>query len=124
MNRMAIESIPTRNTQISVDTIPAVFPAKSGDAVHLSTKDAVPALSPGLSVSNAAIQKAADKINKILLGSQMKFEYSLHKNSTFIGIKVIDSVTQEVVREIPSERFFELIDKLPEISGAIFDEKG
>jgi uncharacterized FlaG/YvyC family protein len=124
MKGMAIESISTRNTQISADTIPAVFPAKPEDAVNQSTHVAVPASSTSLSVSEAAIQKAAEKINKVLEGSQLKFEYTLHKNSTFVAIKVIDSVTKKVVSEIPSERFFELMAKLPEISGAIFDEKG
>jgi flagellar protein FlaG len=123
MKRMGMESISTRNTQKSAETKPAVFPAKE-DAISLSSKDSYPTISPDFKGSNEALQKAAEKVNKLLSGTPMKFEFSFHESSSFVAIKVIDSVTNKVIREIPSEQFFELMDKLPEISGAIFDEKG
>jgi uncharacterized FlaG/YvyC family protein len=123
MKRMAIEFVSTRNNLSSGDTTPIIFSAKSEDVGSLPTKDAIPS-SASLGVSDVVIQKAAERVNKVLSGSQMKFEYTLHKNTSFVGIKVIDSVTKEVVREIPSEQFFEIMDKLPKVSGAIIDEKG
>lgn len=121
---MAIESISTRNIQKSAETTPAIFPTKSEEAVRLPQKGSDLNDSQESKGSHEALKKATEKVNRILSGSPMKFEFSFHKSSRFVGIKVIDSVTNKVVTEIPSERFFELIDNLPEISGAIFDEKG
>jgi uncharacterized FlaG/YvyC family protein len=126
MGKMAIEFNSTRNFQMSVETMPAIFPAKPEDAVRLPPKisDSSASDSPDLKETYESLKKATDKVNRILSGTPMKFEFSFHKSSRFIGIKVIDSVTNKVVTEIPSERFFEFMDNLPEVSGAIFDEKG
>ncbi|MDQ0872143.1 flagellar protein FlaG [Paenibacillus sp. V4I3] len=76
-----------------------------------------------LSISDEAIVKAIDKANKSINGVQKKFEYSVHKKSGDIVVKVINAETNEVIREVPPEKFLDLIDKLQEISGTIFDER-
>lgn len=133
---MSINPVSISSTQISYDTpVQIVYPAKPSDSASAdnTTKNFVPSLTPiqntdhnkktVQSVSDEAVQKAVDKVNKILSGTPMKFEYSVHKNSSDIIIKVVNAETNEVVREIPSDKFLDLMDKLQEISGAIFDEK-
>lgn len=120
---MGINGVLTGSAQKSGDTVPINLPVKSVNSADPSTKDSVSAASANLAVSNEALQKAVEKTNKILAGSPIRIEYMLHKNSSFIAIKVINSETNEVIKEIPTEKFFELKDKLPEISGTIFDKK-
>jgi flagellar protein FlaG len=118
---MDINTIPTNKTSISTDASSAVSPAKSEVLIDHSTKNSA---SHTQDISMEAVQKAAEKVNKVLVGTPMKFEYTTHKSSSVIAIKMVNSETNEVIRQIPSEQFFDLVDKLPEISGAILDEKG
>lgn len=74
-------------------------------------------------ISEEAIVKLIDRANKTLMGETRRFEYRVHEQTGEIVVKVCNAETNEVIREIPSEKFLELIDKLQEISGMIIDEK-
>jgi len=74
-------------------------------------------------ISEEAVVKLIDKANKTLMGEPRRFEYRVHEQTGEIVVKVCNAETNEVIREIPSEKFLELIDKLQEISGMIIDEK-
>lgn len=77
-----------------------------------------------LSVSDAALQNAIEKVNKALQGIETKLEYSVHQKTGDILVKVINQETNEVMREIPPEKFIDLVIKLQELSaGLIIDEK-
>jgi flagellar protein FlaG len=118
---MEFNPISTNKASLGTDTLAATFPAKSVESTGHSTKSSA---SPAQEISTEALQKAAERVNKVLMGTPMKFEYSTHKSSSVIAIKMVNSETNQVIRQIPTEQFFDLVDKLPEISGAILDEKG
>ncbi len=50
-------------------------------------------------------------------------EFSLHKETGTIMVKVMNRETQEVVREIPSEKILDLVAALWEMNGILVDEK-
>lgn len=79
-----------------------------------------------MSISEEAVLKAIEKANKAISGVSKKFEYSVHKSTGDIVVKVLNAETNEVIREIPPEKLLDIVDKLQEISGAvgtIIDEK-
>jgi flagellar protein FlaG len=76
-----------------------------------------------LSMSDKVLIKAIDRANKAITGSQKKFEYSVHQPTGDIVVKVLDADTNQVIRELPPEKYLDLIDKLQEICGVIIDEK-
>lgn len=77
-----------------------------------------------LSVSEKALMSAIDKVNKALQGMEHEFNYKIHPSTGEIIVQVFDKNTHELVREIPPERFIELVEKLQELTvGAIIDEK-
>ncbi|WP_211220728.1 flagellar protein FlaG [Paenibacillus terrigena] len=76
-----------------------------------------------LSISDAALQKALEKVNKVLKGIETRLEYSVHKTTGDIMVKVINEDTKEVIREVPPEKIIDLVVKLQELSGLIIDEK-
>lgn len=76
-----------------------------------------------LSISDVALQKALEKVNKALKGIETRLEYSVHKTTGDIMVKVINEETKEVVREVPPEKIIDLVVKLQELSGLIIDEK-
>lgn len=77
-----------------------------------------------LSVSEQALVQAVDKANRAIMGVQHEFQYKTHESSGEIIITMINKDTHEIIREIPSEKFIELVEKLQELTlGAIIDEK-
>lgn len=69
------------------------------------------------------IIQAVRQANKALEGTNRRFEYSIHEQTKTIMVKVIDTQTNEVIREIPPEKILNLIAKLWELAGIIVDEK-
>jgi flagellar protein FlaG len=76
-----------------------------------------------LSISEEAVVKAIERANKALAGEPTHVEYSIHKPHGDICVKVINSETNEVIREYPPEKLLDLLDKLQQINGTIIDEK-
>lgn len=76
-----------------------------------------------LSLSDQAILKAIEQANKAINGVGINLQYSVHEKTGAIVVKVINSETKEIVKEIPSEKILDLIVKLQEIAGIMIDEK-
>ncbi|KRE38779.1 flagellar protein FlaG [Paenibacillus sp. Soil724D2] len=77
-----------------------------------------------LTVGEKALLDSIDKANKALQGTPHEFKYKIHQSTGEVIVQVLNKDTQEIVREVPSERFIELVEKLQELSvGAIIDEK-
>lgn len=50
-------------------------------------------------------------------------EFSIHKDTNKIMIKIVDNKTEEVVKEIPPEEILDMMAKFYEIAGILVDEK-
>lgn len=76
-----------------------------------------------LSISDKAVVEAIEKANKAITGAKTQFEFSIHEKTKEIMVKVIDSETQEVIREIPPEKILDLVAKMWEMAGILVDER-
>lgn len=77
-----------------------------------------------LSVSEKALVSAIEKANKAVQGTEHEFNYKIHQATRQVIVQILDKNTHEVLHEIPSEKFINLIEKLKELTvGAIIDEK-
>ena len=68
----------------------------------------------------AAIQHANSQIKH---SGRTNCEFSYNDEIHRIAIKVIDSDTKEVIREIPAEETLKMIEKLYELAGVLVDER-
>jgi len=102
-----------RNADVSVQATPA--PLASVDVMHKEKYE--------LSISEQMLRKSIEKANQAMKGMERRFEYSIHEKTGDVVVKVINSETNEVVREIPNEKFLDLIAKLQELVGLNIDEK-
>jgi flagellar protein FlaG len=102
-----------RNADVTFQATSA--PLISADVMHKEKYE--------LSISEQALRKSIEKANKAMEGMQRRFEYSIHEKTGDVVVKVINSETNEVVREIPNEKFLDLIAKLQELVGLNIDEK-
>ncbi len=75
-------------------------------------------------VSDEQIVKAIERAIKAMQGKATSLEFSIHEKTKLIAVKVIDSESGEVIREIPPEKSLDFVAKLWEMAGILIDEKG
>ena len=71
--------------------------------------------------SEASIQDAVNSANRKM--EHTRCEYSYHKETKRVSIKVINDDTDEVIREIPPEKSLKMLQKMWEMAGILVDEK-
>lgn len=69
------------------------------------------------------VSKAVEEANRNLKGFRRSFEYNVDELTDRIIIKVIDSETDEVIKEIPPEKSNDAVRKMWELAGLIVDKK-
>lgn len=109
---------------VSVDTT-AVAPVAQATAT-MTTKDLMEMKETNpnnMSISEKAIIEAIEKANKVLDGANKSFEFSIHAKTHQIMVKVINSDTKEVIREIPPEKILDMVAKMWEMAGIMVDER-
>ena len=70
------------------------------------------------------LKEAIDQANKSFKPMNRRFEYSVHEALHRVSIKVIDSNTDEMIREIPPEKLLDMVANMLEVAGIIMDERG
>jgi flagellar protein FlaG len=68
------------------------------------------------------LQTAIDTANKQLIHAQRMMQANVHEKTNRIHVKIIDTETEEVVREIPPEKTLDLFAKVLEMAGLLLDE--
>lgn len=76
-----------------------------------------------LPISEKVVIDAIEKANKAIMGANTKFEFSIHEKTKEIMVKVVDSETHKVIREIPPEKILDMVAKMWEMAGIIVDER-
>lgn len=69
------------------------------------------------------VSDAVEKVNKMLEGTSRRCVVSVHDRTKTIVVKVVDSITNEVVREIPPKKVLDVIANMMELAGLIVDER-
>lgn len=75
-------------------------------------------------ISNEALDNQINKINQSLESSFYKLQYQVHEKTNMVMIQVIDTNTDETLREIPPESRLDAIGKMLEVAGLLFDGQG
>ena len=74
-------------------------------------------------ISEKVLIEAIEKANRAISGANRRFEFTIHEKTKEIMIKVIDSDTNDVVREIPPEKILDMVARMWEMLGLIVDER-
>lgn len=69
------------------------------------------------------VQDIIEKANKEFIAHDRKFEFSIHEKTKQVMIKVLDSVTNDVIKELPPERLLDIIAGIWEVAGIMVDKK-
>lgn len=73
-------------------------------------------------VSDSALKKAVEEINRQSSSTEAIFGY--HEGTNRVTIKIIDKETREVKKEYPAEETLDMIQKIWETAGLMVDAKG
>lgn len=73
--------------------------------------------------SERDIKDIIEKANDDFVIYDRRFEFSVHEKTKKISVKVLDTVTDEVIREIPPEKILDLVAGIWEMAGIIVDKK-
>lgn len=69
------------------------------------------------------VEKAADKLNKLLEDKETHVEYELYGDFKDLTVRIIDNKTKQVVQEIPPRKLIDMVNKLCEMAGVFLDKK-
>ncbi|BCN32556.1 flagellar protein FlaG [Anaeromicropila herbilytica] len=69
------------------------------------------------------IRDAVTAANNKLLQSKTRCEYKYHEDINRVSIKIRDTETDKIIKEIPAEGTLESLKKIWEIAGLLVDEK-
>lgn len=75
------------------------------------------------SISEKMLTGIVKEANKALVAAQRELEFSVHEKTKDIIVRVIDTETKEVIREIPPEKILDLVASILEMAGLLVDER-
>ncbi|HOW83483.1 MAG TPA: flagellar protein FlaG [Spirochaetota bacterium] len=74
------------------------------------------------SLTKKEIYESLDRLNAAMSDFNERISFSYHEKTNRIIVKVIDSHTNEVVREIPPKDMIKLLEHLKDSMGILVDE--
>ncbi|WP_053983206.1 flagellar protein FlaG [Niameybacter massiliensis] len=69
------------------------------------------------------ILNAIEEVNSKLAGKGVEVEVSFHEKTKEMLVKVVNTESKEIIREIPSEKLIDMIVSFCEMAGLYVDEK-
>jgi flagellar protein FlaG len=81
------------------------------------------AQAPAAPASADAIQQAARRINEFLKSSATDVEFAVDGRSNKVVVRVVDSQTKQVIRQMPTEEMLAISQSLDQMSGLLFRQE-
>lgn len=130
INRVANTGYTSSASKVSTE---AILPSEASKAVEtqaateasgvtVSTKQQATDNSDSNTEQNQTTMKDVSEISKVINRNTIA-EFGYNEPTNRITIKIKDRETDEVIREIPSEKALEMIAKAWELAGIMVDEK-
>ena len=74
--------------------------------------------------SREDLQEAIKTTNKMIFKDDNRFEFKMHEGTKRMMVKLIDNETEEIIKEIPSEKILDLVASIWDLVGILVDERG
>lgn len=69
------------------------------------------------------LESSAEAFNKVAEAMDRTLDFTVHRKSDTVVVKVMNKQTDEVIREVPAEDFLNFVDRMHDFLGLMFDEK-
>ena len=74
-------------------------------------------------VDERAVQESVDKLNAFIRPYVTSLQFSIDKDLGKVVVKVMDTETKEVIKQIPSEAVLELAKALGKVEGLLVEQQ-
>lgn len=74
-------------------------------------------------IKDKDLKNAVEKLNNFLEDNKTHAEYEVHEKLNDVMIKIVDDNTGKVIQEIPSKKILDMVAKMMEMVGVLFDKK-
>lgn len=71
----------------------------------------------------ALIQRTTDLLNRMLEDLNRQLRFRVHEGTGRIWVQVVDTQTRDVIREIPPEKYLDLVAHIWRLVGILVDEQ-
>ena len=78
---------------------------------------------PAAPVSAEALQNVARQINDFIKSDAANIEFSVDSESNQVVVRIIDTETREVIRQIPTEVMLGISQSLSQMTGLLINQK-
>ena len=120
---MALGGLSSERPKPSSEGAPQVRTAYSGAKPQLRSVPEAP-VKPEQAVAPEALERKVEAFNKGLQSlSQTKVRFRVDPGLEELLVSVVDTDTDEIVRQIPSEEMVEIAQRMREIQGILLDRK-
>lgn len=82
----------------------------------------LPPEQPAIEISSAEAEALAERLSEFARSINRDLAFSVHEDSGKTVIQVLDSETNEIIRQIPSEELLRLSERLSDAQAILFDE--
>lgn len=69
------------------------------------------------------LEKAIEKANESFKPHNRRLEFEPHERTDRMLVKVVDTTTDEIIREIPPEKIIDMVADMLEMAGILIDER-
>lgn len=125
---MRIDGFSTQNMNTVSGSVPATITSnqpgevRTVEQVPESVREE-PSKPENANIDEEQVIKAIESANKDLVLHNTQLEFSIHEKTKQIMVKVLNTETKEVIREIPPEKILDMVAKLWEMAGILVDER-
>ncbi|MDJ0331410.1 flagellar protein FlaG [Planococcus sp. S3-L1] len=74
-------------------------------------------------MTKEAITDKVDSMNTFLESAQTNVKFQFHEEMNVYYVQVINSLTEEILREIPNKKFLDMYASMADMAGLMVDEK-
>lgn len=112
-----LEPMPAQSPTRAVEQLPKV------EGVEVPEAKALEAAKENKEKSEEDLREAVDKLNKTAVIFDRSLRFQVHDKTHRTMVSVVDIVADKVIRQIPTEEVLDLVAKMDDYLGLIFDKK-
>jgi flagellar protein FlaG len=123
IDHVALQKSPSNVTQLRSQRGPAVYLSSANSNPRLAAEQARESVGMVPPVDAKMLAKAVHDLSAGAQNLQRSLQFSIDESSGRTVIKVIDKITQEVIRQIPEEEVLALAARLEKSTGRLVQDE-
>lgn len=78
---------------------------------------------PPVEINKKDLEKEVNHLNQVFEMHYTNLKYKVHEETDRYFVQVIDQSSRDVIREIPAEKFLDMVSKMMDFMGLMVDER-